>query len=75
MLPARQIWKWLWKKLGKATGDLKTMLSGKNNKEPAAMKKTLMDVANIVKAAKDETRELKNTCGRAVSTARSRKGN
>jgi hypothetical protein len=50
------------------------MLSGKNNKEPAAMKK-LMDVANIVKAAKDETRELKNTCGRAVSTARSRKGN
>ena len=51
------------------------MLSGKNNKEPAAMKKKLMDVANIVKAAKDETRELKNTCGRAVSTARSRKGN
>ena len=43
------------KQLGKANGDLEAMLSGKNNRFPAAMKKKLMDVATIAKAAKDET--------------------
>ena len=63
------------KQLGKATVDLKAMLSGKKNNDPAAMKKKLMDVATIVKTAKDETKELKSIGGRAMSTAGGRKGN
>ena len=64
------------KKLGKAIGDLKNMLSGKNSKDIKSMKKKLMDVAQVVKDAKDETRELKSLGGRAMSTAAgSRRGN
>ena len=62
------------KKLGKALGDLKAMLSGKNN-NPASIKKKLMDVAQTVKEAKDETKELKSVGGKAQSTAGSRRGN
>ena len=64
------------KKLGKAIGDLKNMLSGKNSKDIKSMKKKLMDVAQVAKDAKDETRELKSLGGRAMSTAAgSRRGN
>ena len=63
------------KKLGKALGDLKAMLSGKNNKDSASIKKKLMGVAKIVKEAKDETKELKSVGGKAQSTAGSRRGN
>ena len=62
------------KKLGKAHADLKTMLSGKNNNDIPAMKKKLMDVAQTVKDAKDETKELKRVGGKAMSTTGSRKG-
>ena len=62
------------KKLGKALGDLKTMLSGKNN-NPASIKKKLVDVAQTVKEAKDETKELKSVGGKAQCTAGSRRGN
>ena len=62
------------KKLGKALGDLKAILSGKNNKDPASIKKKLMDVAKVVKEAEDETKELKSVGGKAQSTAGSRRG-
>ena len=62
------------KKLGKALGDLKAMLSRKNNKDPASIKKKLTDVAKIVKEAKDETKELKSVGGKAQYTAGSRRG-
>ena len=61
-------------KLGKAIDYLKGMLSRKNSKDIKSMKKKLMDVAQIIKDAKDETKELKSLGGRAMSTAGSRRG-
>ena len=57
--------------LGKALGQLKTCLS-KQNPDVTKLKETLMSVANVIKSAKDGTKELRQLANKAASVAGSR---
>lgn len=60
--------------LGKALEKVKAILSGKAKGQTAeGIKDVLAKVANTIKAAKDEVKELKHLANRAVSVAGSNK--
>ena len=60
--------------LGKALEQVKGILSGKTKKQTAeGIKNVLAQVANTIKAAKDEVKDLKHLANRAVSVAGSKR--